>query len=79
MNHSKYGFTQLTPFLNRRQFNDYVRKYYVDKHVKHFTNWNQRLTLKFGLLSNRESLRDLFGKTIFKMTKNGAVQVYLIY
>ena len=30
-----------------------------DKYVKHFTCWNQLLTLLFGQLSNRESLRDL--------------------
>ena len=59
MNHSKYGFSQLTSFLNRSQFNDYVRKYHGDKYVKHFTCWNQLLTLMFGQLSNRESLRDL--------------------
>ena len=59
MNHSKYVFSQLTSFLNRSQFNDYVRKYHGDKYVKHFTCWNQLLTLMFGHLSNRESLRDL--------------------
>ena len=59
MNHSKYVFSQLTSFLNRSQFNDYVRKYHGDKYVKHFTCWNQLLTLMFGQLSNRESLRDL--------------------
>ena len=59
MKHSKYVFSQLTSFLNRSQFNDYVRKYHGDKYVKHFTCWNQLLTLMFGQLSNRESLRDL--------------------
>lgn len=64
MNHSKYVFAQLTSFLNRSQFNDYVRKYHGDKYVKHFTSWNQLLTLMFGQLGNRESLRDLI--TIIK-------------
>lgn len=59
MNISKYVFSQLTSFLNRRQFNDYVRKYHGDHYVKHFTCWNQLLALMFGQLSNRESLRDL--------------------
>lgn len=27
--------------------------------MKHFTCWNQLLAMKFGQLSNRESLRDL--------------------
>ena len=50
----KYVFSQLTAFLNRTQFNNYVRKYNGNRYVKHFTCWNQ-----FGQLSNRESLREL--------------------
>ena len=59
MNHSKYVFAQLVDFLDRNHFNYLARKYGGDKYVKHFTCWNQLLTLKFGQLSNRESLRDL--------------------
>ena len=59
MNVSKYVFSQLTSFLNRSQFNDFVRKYKGDYYVKHFTCWNQLLVMIFGQLSNRESLRDL--------------------
>ena len=55
----KYVFAQLTAFLNRTQFNNYVRKYDGDRYVKHFTCWNQLLAMMFGQLSNRESLRDL--------------------
>lgn len=55
----KYVFAQLTAFLDRNHFNYLVRKYGGDKYVKHFTCWNQLLTLVFGQLSNRESLRDL--------------------
>lgn len=55
----KYVFAQLTFFLNRSKFNRIVTKYKGDKYVKHFTCWNQLLTLMFGQLSNRESLRDL--------------------
>ena len=40
-------------------FNRIVAKYGGDKYVKHFTCWNQLLTLMFGQLSNRESLRDV--------------------
>ncbi len=46
-------------FLNRIQFNNYVRKYDGNRYVKHFTCWNQLLAMMFGQLSNRESLRDL--------------------
>ena len=55
----KYVFSQLIAFLDRNHFNYLVRKYAGDKYVKHFTCWNQLLTLMFGQLSNRESMRDL--------------------
>ena len=55
----KYVFSQLTAFLNRAPFNNYVRKYDGNRYVKHFTCWNQILVMMFGQLSNRESLRDL--------------------
>ena len=55
----KYVFAQLTAFLNRTQFNNYVRKYDGNHYVKHFTCWNQLFAMMFGQLSNRESLRDL--------------------
>lgn len=56
---NKFVFAQLTAFLNRSQYNRIVEKYHGDKYVKHFTCWNQLLTLMFGQLCNRESLRDL--------------------
>lgn len=55
----KYVFSQLTAFLNRTQFNNYVRKYDGNHYVKQFTCWNQMLAMMFGQLSNCESLRDL--------------------
>ena len=55
----KYVFAQLTAFLNRTQFNNYVRKYDGNRYVKHFTCRNQLLAMMFGQLINRESLRDL--------------------
>ena len=48
----KYVFAQLTAFLNRTQFNNYVRKYDGNRYVKHFTCWNQLLAMMFGQLSN---------------------------
>ena len=55
----KYVFAQLTAFLNRTQFNNYVRKYDGNRYVKLFTCRNQLLAMMFGQLINRESLRDL--------------------
>ena len=59
MNQDKYVFAQLTAFLNRTQFNNFVSKYGGNRYVKQFTCWNQLLSMMFGQLSNRESLRDL--------------------
>lgn len=56
---AKFIFSQLITFMDRNHFNYLVCKYSGDKYVKHFTCWNQLLTLMFGQLSNRESLRDL--------------------
>lgn len=55
----KFVFAQLSAFLDRSKFNRIVAKYSGDKYVKHFTCWNQLLSMMFGQLSNRESLRDL--------------------
>ena len=59
MNKDRYVFSQLVQFMDRNHFNYLVRKYDGDRHVKSYTCWNQLLTLMFGQLSNRESLRDL--------------------
>ena len=59
MNKSKYVFAQLVEFLDYDQFRHIVDKYKGNHYAKHFTCWNQLLTLMFGQLSNRESLRDL--------------------
>lgn len=59
MHKDKFVFAQLVSFLDRSKFNRIVSQYGGDKYVKHFTCWNQLLTLMFGQLSNRESLRDL--------------------
>ena len=55
----KYVFSLLTAFLNRTQFNNYVRRYDGNRYVKHFTCWNQMLAIIFGQLSNRKSQWDL--------------------
>ena len=59
MNTGKYVFTQLVEFMDRNSFNYLAKKYGGDKYVKSYTCWNQLLTMMFGQLSNRESLRDL--------------------
>ena len=59
MNKPKYVFAQLVAFLDDNKFRHIVDKYDGNRYVKHFTCWNQLLTLMFGQLSNRKSLRDL--------------------
>ena len=55
----KYVFAQLVKFLDNDKFRHIVDKCDGDKYVKSYTCWNQLLTMMFGQLSNRESLRDL--------------------
>ena len=55
----KFGFAQLTAFLDRNHFKYLVRKYDGDRYVKSFTCWNQLMALMFGQLCNRESLHDV--------------------
>lgn len=46
-------------FIPRHQFNSCVKKYKGDYWVKQFTCWEQFLSLSFGQLTHRESLRDI--------------------
>ena len=59
MHKDRRVFAQLVQFMDRNHFNYLLRKYDGDRYVKSYTCWNQLLTLMFGQLSNRESLRDL--------------------
>ena len=63
MNKDKYVFAQLVQFMDAFKFLRIVRKYEGDKYVKSFSCWNQLLTMMFGQLTNRESLRDLIVAT----------------
>jgi len=59
MNQGKYVYSQLTDFLPKRAFDGIVHKYQGDRYIKHFSCWNQLLTMVFGQLTGRDSLRDL--------------------
>lgn len=59
MNQGKYVYAQLTDFLPQRVFDRLVNKYDGNKHIRHFSCWNQLLTMVFGQLTGRDSLRDL--------------------
>lgn len=59
MNHGKYVFAQLTDFLPQRVFDRLVYEYNGNQYIKHFSCWNQLLSMVFGQLAGRDSLRDL--------------------
>ena len=59
MHKDKYVFAQLAAFLDNFKFRRIVEKYEGDKYIKSYSCWNQLLTMMFGQLANRESLRDL--------------------
>jgi hypothetical protein len=59
MNHGKYVFTQLFEFLPKYEFDKTVARYQGNYKNKGFTCWIQFLTMSFGQLTNRESLRDI--------------------
>ena len=59
MNSGKCVFAQLTQFLPQRIFDTIVSRYNGDKHIRHFSYWNQMLCMLFGQLTHRDSLRDL--------------------
>lgn len=59
MNQGKYILSQLMDFVPRYQFNLCVKKYKGNYRVKSFSCWEQFLSLAFGQLTHRESLRDI--------------------
>jgi len=59
MNDGKYVFAQITNFLPKRVFDGIVDHYKGDKYIRYFSCWNQMLSMIFGQLTNRDSLRDL--------------------
>ena len=59
MNKDKYVLAQMIGFLDIIKFLRIVKKYDGNRYVKHFTCWNQLLTIMFGQLCNRESSRNL--------------------
>jgi len=58
MNQGKYVFAQLFDILPKYEFDKCVARYRGNFKVKGFTCWLQFLSMSFGQLTNRESLRD---------------------
>lgn len=59
MNQGKFVFAQVTSFLPHQLFDRICEKYEGNKYVKHYSCWNQMLSMMYGQLNNRDSLRDL--------------------
>lgn len=59
MNKGKYVFAQLMSLVHPEEFDRCVEKYNGHHRVRLFSCWHQFLSLSFGQLTHRESLRDL--------------------
>jgi hypothetical protein len=59
MHQGKYVFSQIMDSVVRYQFNKCVQRYQGEHWVKNFSCWQQFLSMAFGQLSFRESLRDI--------------------
>ena len=59
MNQGKYVLSQIMDVVVRYQFNQCVARYHGERRVKNFTCWEQFLSLVFGQLAFRKSLRDI--------------------
>lgn len=59
MNKGKYVFAQIMELIHPQEFDRCVAKYNGNFRVRQFSCWHHFLSLSFGQLTHRESLRDL--------------------
>lgn len=59
MNKGKYVFTQIMGYLPKKEFSDVVKLYNGNKRVRRFDCRDHFLSMSFGQLSHRNSLRDI--------------------
>lgn len=59
MNQGKYVFSQVMEFIPHYQFGQCVNRYKGHHRIRNFTCWEQFLSMAFGQLAYRESLRDV--------------------
>lgn len=69
-------FAQLVSFMDNFKFLRIVKKYNGDKYIKSFTCWNQLLTMMFGQLTNKESIRDLIIVATKHTAENSTILVW---
>jgi hypothetical protein len=59
MNVGRTVFSQLMEFIPQNEFRTIVKHYHGEYRVRHFSCWEQYLTMAFAQLTYRESLRDI--------------------
>ena len=59
MNSGKYVFSQMLDFVNKYEFEKFVKKYNGNHRVRDLNCWNQFIQLFFGQLTSLNSLRDI--------------------
>jgi len=59
MPHDNTIFNQLLHLVPRHEFQKLVRRYDSDRYVKHFTTWQQFITLLYAQVRGKDSLRDI--------------------
>jgi len=59
VNKGKFVFAQLVSLIYRYEFDKCVSRYNGDYKVQEFNCWSQFLTMIFGQLTHRESIRDV--------------------
>lgn len=59
MNQGKYIFAQIIQFLQRNEFEKYVKQYNGDYRYRKLSSWNHLLNLIFGQITNCKSIRDI--------------------
>lgn len=59
MSHYTTILNELSNLLPRHDFEKMVKKHNCDRYVKHFTCWNQLMTMLYAQASGKQSLRDI--------------------
>jgi len=59
MHEGKYVFSQLMSFVSKYEFSKCVKRYDGNYRVRSFNCWSQFLSMSFGQITHRESLRDI--------------------
>ncbi|MCG6553599.1 MAG: IS4 family transposase, partial [Candidatus Magnetominusculus sp. LBB02] len=59
MGHYNTIYNQMLQLIPRHRFETLAERYGADKYVKYFTSWQQFMTMLYGQLRGKDSLRDI--------------------